>query len=863
MGSVYRALDTKLGRPVAIKFLSDEFADVSARRRFQQEARMASALNHPHILTVLDAGDFEGRQYLVTEFVDGGTLRNWEKAEKRTWRQVVELLTGVADGLAAAHAAGILHRDLKPANILVAKNGYAKLADFGLAKLTEISEGDATRSIGEPQTRPGMVVGTVAYMSPEQASGQKLDPRSDIFSFGIVLYELIAGRRPFQARSDLELLQMVIHGEPGTLPPETPPGVRAVIEKAIEKDPVHRYQSMRELVVDLRRLTRKVAEADATVLPAATTPFIAGPRVFRKSWLLWIGAAIAALAIAGFAYWRLSRADYFWANPLEGARYNKITDWDSTELDAAISHDGKFITFLSNRDGIYDAFVTQVGSGQFRNLTHGRSPTLLHEGTRTTGFTADSTQVWLRTIPPGIEIANLSNSSVLSLIPLFGDTMRPFLGPASLNPVWSPDGTQLAFHHSTTGDPVMIATPDGRGEKAIFSGRRGEHNHYMTWSPDQRYLYFTRGWRSTETDIWRIAVAGGAPERLTHGSSYMGYPVMLDNRTLLYRASREDGAGWAIFGMDVEHRIPHQVTQGVEEYQSVSASVDGRRLVVTVSNPTNSLWKVAISPNVQEEAAAVRVPVPASHAKFGRYRGESILYLAGRGGEGGLWEWKNGNASQLWSGARMVTSAAPSPDRKWLAFVVRQGSRNVLHISSSDGTGGRELAATLDVRSSPSWSPDGEWITAAAEVAEGVSIFRIRAQTGETVELTHGVEFNPVWSPDGARILYYDKGSGGATFPLQSIAPSGAKIETPELYYRGDFEGYRFLPDGKSIVLLQGQFRAMDFWLVNLETGARRQLTRLKPGYSIRTFDVSADGTEILFDRLLENSDIVMIERKR
>jgi Tol biopolymer transport system component len=144
-----------------------------------------------------------------------------------------------------------------------------------------------------------------------------------------------------------------------------------------------------------------------------------------------------------------------------------------------------------------------------------------------------------------------------------------------------------------------------------------------------------------------------------------------------------------------------------------------------------------------------------------------------------------------------------------------------------------------------------------------VSLFKVRAQTGETVELTHGVDFNPVWSPEGTRILYYDAGSGGAIFPLRSITPAGAKIETPELYYPGDFEGYRFMPDGKSIVVLQGQFRAMDSWLVNLETGARRQLTRLKPGYSIRTFDVSADGTEILFDRLLENSHIVMIERKR
>src|SRR5712691_9973317 len=169
MGVVYRARDTRLNRPVAIKFLSEDLADATARRRFQREAQMASSLNHPHILTVHDVGEFEDRQFLVTEFVDGGTLDDWAKVEKRTWRQIIELLIGVADGLAAAHAAGIVHRDVKPENILVAKNGYAKLADFGLAKLFEGPDAEAaTRTVAAARTRPGAIIGTVAYMSPEQ-----------------------------------------------------------------------------------------------------------------------------------------------------------------------------------------------------------------------------------------------------------------------------------------------------------------------------------------------------------------------------------------------------------------------------------------------------------------------------------------------------------------------------------------------------------------------------------------------------------------------------------------------------------------------------------------------------------------------
>jgi eukaryotic-like serine/threonine-protein kinase len=287
MGVVYRALDTNLNRSVAIKVLSDELADPSARRRFQREAQMASSLNHPHILTVHDAGEFEGRQYLVTEFVDGGTLKDWRQAARRSWRQTVELLVGVADGLAAAHQAGILHRDVKPANILITKSGYAKLADFGLAKLYEGSTRDATRLQTELTTRTGVVVGTVAYMSPEQTLGRAVDARSDIFSFGVVLYEVLAGRRPFAGASDLDVLHAVVHQPAEPLPQDVPLPLRMVVEKALEKDPADRFQSMRDMVVDLRRIVRQSAEA-----PAALA---AMPRSRRA--LKWMAAA--ALLIVG------------------------------------------------------------------------------------------------------------------------------------------------------------------------------------------------------------------------------------------------------------------------------------------------------------------------------------------------------------------------------------------------------------------------------------------------------------------------------------------------------------------------------------------------------------------------------------
>ncbi len=289
MGEVYRARDTKLGRDVAIKVLPPLLTTNADRlARFEREGGMLTALNHPHLLTVFDVGEVDGQPYLVTEFVDDGTLKTWALAEKRTWRQAVELLVGVADGLAAAHAAGIVHRDVKPDNILISKHGYAKLADFGLAKLFEALGGAATApTMAAVRTQPGMIVGTIAYMSPEQAAGKPADARSDIFAFGVVLYEMLAGRQPFVGATGLEVLERVQHHPAEPLGEDIPPALRLVVEKTLEKHPAERYQSMRDMVVDLRRVTRTLwgdghAGHDAVALTGLDRDGRAGGRAGKQ-----------------------------------------------------------------------------------------------------------------------------------------------------------------------------------------------------------------------------------------------------------------------------------------------------------------------------------------------------------------------------------------------------------------------------------------------------------------------------------------------------------------------------------------------------------------------------------------------------
>jgi Tol biopolymer transport system component len=358
MGTVYRAIDTKLHRSVAIKFLSSALADAQARRRFQQEAETASALNHPHIVTVHDVGERDGEQYLVSELIDGGTLNDWLAAtHDRPWRQTVEMLVGVADAIAAAHRVGIVHRDIKPGNILIGKNGYAKLADFGLAKLLDDGAQRAPAAESRSRAAPtgvGVVVGTVAYMSPEQAAGRPLDERTDVFSFGVVLYEALAGRRPFEASNDLELLKTIAHGAPPPLPAQVPESVRAIVDKALEKDPAERYQHMQDLVVDLRRAVRKGGAH--TQSPDVSGDAATARRRLRRMSLVAAGLALALAAALVPATWYFLRAP----TPTQPARF--VIPAPGYAGGLAISPDGQNIAYTATVNGKRQIWVRPIAA---------------------------------------------------------------------------------------------------------------------------------------------------------------------------------------------------------------------------------------------------------------------------------------------------------------------------------------------------------------------------------------------------------------------------------------------------------------------------------------------------------------------
>src|SRR5579864_3901878 len=488
MGVVYRALDTKLNRPVAVKFLSNELADAEARRRFQREAQLASALNHPHILTVYDAGEFEGRQYLVTEFVDGGTLKSWARQESRTWRQIVELLVGVADGLATAHAAGIFHRDIKPENILVAKNGYAKLADFGLAKAAEGAENrELTRTLTERQTRAGMIVGTIAYMSPEQASGKPMDARSDIFSFGVVLYELLEGRRPFTGATDLEVLQKVIHQPAEPVGAEIPAALRTVVEKALEKDPAERYQSMRDMVVDLRRMIRQTAEAGVSA--AASAVSVSGAR--RPGSLLWGGVLLLLAVLGGLAIWKMKPSP-----PTASGTVSRVAItlppgqlFAGFELGAAValSPDGARLAYVARQGGLQQVYLRSLEGLDGK-------PVPGSEGGIEPFFSPDSQ--WLGFFAGGkLKKISVGGGEALSI----ADAADP------RGASWGSDG-KIVFVPRRSGTAWQVSAAGGTPQPLTQMPDNEDSHRWPEFLPGGQAVLFAAGDAGTNWDTARVAV---------------------------------------------------------------------------------------------------------------------------------------------------------------------------------------------------------------------------------------------------------------------------------------------------------------------------------------------------------------------
>ena len=570
--------------------------------------------------------------------------------------------------------------------------------------------------------------------------------------------------------------------------------------------------------------------------------------------------AIFAVIAAGIGWW-LQRSEYFWRNPIAGARLQQITDWDNSSQAAALSRDGKFVAFLSDRDGQMDVWITQAGSGEFHNLTRGRVAELVNPAIRPLGFSPDGSLVtfWTRT-------ADESAGKDISVwaVPMLGGEPRPYLqSAAELD--WSPDGSQVAYHTTAPGDPLFISHTGASAEsRSIFTASAGLHCHFPLWSPYSDYIYFAEGTPPNKLNIWRIRREGGSPEQITSQGG-VSYPVLLDGRRMLYLATDASGDGPWLYEMDVERRVAHRLTFGPERYTSLASSADGRRLALTVATPETSLWHMRASDSPEKMAAPSRISLTTNAGRWPRLGPNYLLYVSAAGASDGIWKIAEGSgAEELWHGDRAQIIGAPaiSPDGQRIAFSASQSGRKLLYTMRADGSDARVLAGSLDLQGDPSWTPDGQWVTSAANEHGVPHLFRVSAAGSSANFFSREYALDPAWSADG-RFVLYSGADIGTTFAVNAATIEGKPYKLPALNLTRGARHMVLLHEGHSVVVLRGELEHKNLWVVNLDTGQQRQLTNVPADFDMRDFDISPDGREIVLERASERAGVILLDLRK
>jgi Tol biopolymer transport system component len=578
----------------------------------------------------------------------------------------------------------------------------------------------------------------------------------------------------------------------------------------------------------------------------------------RKS-LLALSVVVAALGIVAILW--VHKTEYFWRTPIADARFQTIADFDGTEQAATVSRDGHFVAFLSDRDGPMDVWVTQVGSGQFHNLTRGSARELVNPSVRTLGFSPDGSLVtfWVRK-------QGASRDADISIwgVPTLGGQPSPYLeGVAEYE--WSHDGTRLAYHTPGPGDPLFVSEGNRRAEgRSIYTAPAGLHSHFPSWSPDGTFIYFVQGSLPDKLDIWRIRPTGGSPDRITSHNGRVSHPVLLDRGTLLYLASDPDGSGPWLYSMDVERRKAHRLGVGLDRYTSLAASADGRRLVVTAASPKRTLWRLRIADSATELPAPDRISLTTGTGFSPRLGPNYLLYVSATSTNESVWKLANGTGTELWNGqgARIFGGPAISPDGRNIAFSVRQHGQTLLYVMQADGTNARIVTDAVDLEGAPAWAPDGQSITSAADDHGVTHLLQIPVDGHPLRVFVKEYAIDPTWAPDG-RFVVYSGPDIGTMFTVKAVTAEAATHPMPALTLTRGARHLGFLAGGRALVLLRGDIQHKNLWLVDLETGAERQLTNLAADFDVHDFDISPDGREVVLERVQERSNVLLLDLPR
>ncbi len=709
MGEVYLARDLKLGRMVALKVLPFHFVvDADRLSRFQREARALSSLNHPNLVTIYEVGEANGLHFIAMELVEGNTLSSLR--DKVSLKELLAIVAQVAEALGAAHQSGIIHRDVKPDNVMVRPDGYVKVLDFGLVKLAEVEPTPGTAA----QTKLGVAMGTLAYMSPEQASGEPVDHRTDIWSLGVVLYELATGQKPFTGESRQAIINRILSGQPNqasTIDTSLPSELDTILSKALEKDRELRYQTASDFRADLRRLLRQV-DSSPGVAGSRSTPG-AVQQLTQRRWL-WPAVACAAIlitALLAWSVWLEARAVTIdWAH----AAHVQLTNEHGTEYFPSLAPDGKSFVYSSKQNGNFDLFVQRVGGKNATPLTPNTPSDEI-----AAVFSPDGERIAFRSTrePAGVYVMEASGENVRLVV------------AGCYHPSWSPDGREIVCSTAGHAEPSTRNTlPSALWIASVETGEKRflcEHDAMQpSWSPNgDRIAFWFMPPSAGRSDIATISRNGGEIEVITKDASTNWNPVWSPDGKFLYFASDRSG--------------------------------------------NMSFWRVAIDEQtgkVQGEAEAVSTP-----ANFNRHlnfsaNGRRMIYV--QTDQQANIQGVNFNANTekisgepFWitRGDRHIVRPELSPDGT--RFVMRESRRTQddVVIVSRDGTQWRDLTNDKPFDRYPRWSPDGKKIAFTSDRCGRYEIWILDADATDFRQLTFdttGDTTFPLWSPDGKQILF-------------------------------------------------------------------------------------------------------------